>query len=91
MEKMRRAAADLTGRDCEILAELVRAAKTAAASINADDYETLAGYRVYRGNLHRYYGMVSGMVEDILQEKKDAEYWQEVAGLEPGDFGEIQF
>jgi hypothetical protein len=66
MEKMRLAAAELTGHDCELLAELVHAAKAAAASIDPND-ETLVGHKVHRGHVYWYYRMVSGMVEEILQ------------------------
>jgi len=52
MEKMR-LAAELSDRECELLAKLWRAALV-AASIDSEDFETLAGYRVYSGNLHWY-------------------------------------
>ena len=67
MEKMRLAAAALNARECELLARIWRAALAAAASIDADDLETIAGYGVYSANLHRYYGLVSAMVEQIQQ------------------------
>ncbi len=66
MEKMRLAAAKLTDWDRELLAELVRAAKAAAASIDPDD-ATPAGRGVYLGYFHHYYKMVSDMVEYTLQ------------------------
>ncbi len=68
MKKMYLAVAQLVGRDRELLSEFSRAAMTAVASIDPDDYETLAGFGVYSANLHDYYGTVSGMIEDILQE-----------------------
>src|SRR5215218_498665 len=72
MDKMRLAATQITSRDRELLAKLWRSALAAAASIDPDD-ETPAGFRVVRGDLHRYYRMASGMVEKILQEKEFAE------------------
>src|ERR671911_10859 len=51
LEEMRLTDAGLTEREREPLAKLWRAA-LAAASIDPDDFETLAGYRVCRGNLH---------------------------------------
>ncbi len=67
LQKMRLAAAELTVRDRDLLAELVDAGKAAASSIDPDD-ETLAGYKVRRGDVHWYYGMAYGMVEEILQD-----------------------
>ena len=67
MTKMRLAAAELTDRDRELLAELVRASKAVAASIDPND-ETPAGYGVRRGDVHYYHSMASSMVEEILQE-----------------------
>ena len=95
MKKMHLAAAELTGRDREHLSELWRAALAAAASLDPDDFETLAGYRVYSGDLHRYYRMVSGMIEDILHkvaaekvrdlEEKLAEWKAETRQAEPSE------
>ena len=90
-EKMRLAAARLTEREHKLLAKLWRVALAAAASIDPDDYETLAGYRVYRGDLHWYYRMFSGMVEGTLQEKKIAEDRKKSAELEPEDPEDIPF
>ncbi len=67
LQKMRLAAAELTVRDRGLLAELVCAGKAAASSIDPDD-ETLAGHKVRRGDVHWYYGMAYGMVEEILQD-----------------------
>jgi hypothetical protein len=91
MEKMRLATTALTDRECELLAKLWRAALAAAASIDADDFETLAGYRVYEGNLHWYYRMASGMLEEILEEKKLAELRKESAQREPVDPSDLPF
>jgi hypothetical protein len=95
LEKMRLAAAKLTEREHKLLANLWRAALAAAASIDSEDFETLAGYRVYRGDLHRYYRMLSGMVEDILEEKmsekREAELQKELAEQEPEDFSDLPF
>jgi hypothetical protein len=91
MEKMRLAAAKLSNRECELLAKLWRAALAAAAFIDSEDFETLAGYRVYSGNLHWYYRMLSGMVEKILEEKRLAELQKEHAEWEPEDISDIPF
>lgn len=73
MNKMRIAAAEFTSRDREVLAELVRAAMAAAASIDHYDYETLAGHKVYRADLHWYYRTLFGMIDVALQEKENIE------------------
>jgi hypothetical protein len=91
MEKMRVAAAELSGHECELLAKLWRAALAAAASIDSEDFETLAGYRVYSGDLHWYYRMLSGIVEKILEEKRLAELQKEHAEREPEDISDIPF
>jgi alkylhydroperoxidase family enzyme len=91
MEKMRLAAAKLSDRECELLGKVWRAALAAAASIDSEDFETLAGHRVYSGNLHRYYRMLSGMVEKILEEKRLAEIQKEHAESEPEDISDIPF
>ena len=90
MQKMHLASAEFTGRDFEMLAELVRGAMAAAASLDQYDYETLAGYRVYRVNLHWYYRMLFGMVDEILQEIKIAEL-QEIVASEPVDDSDPPF
>jgi hypothetical protein len=91
MEKMRLAAAELTEREHELLTRLWRAALVAAASIDPNDFETLAGYRVYRGNLHYYWRMFSDMVEKTLQEKYLAELRREGAEREPIDLANPPF
>jgi hypothetical protein len=63
----------------------------AAASVDADDYESLAGYRVYSGDLHYYYTMVSSMVERTLQAKKHDEFRKELAEQELVDDSEVPF
>ena len=83
MDKMRLAAVELTAGENKILARVWRAALAAAASIDSEDFETLAGYRVYSGNLHWYYRMVSNMVERILQERRIAEENSRIAGWDP--------
>jgi hypothetical protein len=70
MEKMRLVANELTDRECEPLAKLWRAALAAAASVDPEDFETYAGYRVYRGDLHWFYRMLSGMIERTLQDRR---------------------
>ena len=91
MEEMRLAAVRLTERDQKLLAKLWRAALAAAASIDSDDFETLAGHRVYRGDIHSYLRMVSGMVERVLEEKKLAEFRKKSAELEPEDPEDVPF
>ena len=68
MEKMLRAADELTGRDRDLLAKLARAALTAAASIDPANEDKHLTHGVYVGDLHRYYRMLSNMVEAILLE-----------------------
>jgi hypothetical protein len=95
LEKMRLAAAELTDREHELLSKLWRAALAAAASIDSEDFATLAGYCVYRGNLHRYYRMLSEMIEYVLQEKMrekwEAERQKKLAEREPEDSSDIPF
>jgi hypothetical protein len=89
MAEMRRAAAELTDRESGLLWKLWRAALASAASIDPDD-ETPAGHRVYRGDVHHYYRMVSDMVERTLLGKR----WEEdrrAAEREPRDFDELPF
>jgi len=91
MEKMRLAATKLTNRDPELLAQLWRAALAAAASIDADNFESPAGRRVYSGDLHWFYRMASSMVEKILQEMRYAGYRKEIAEREPVDLPDPPF
>ena len=91
IEKMGLAAAKLTDREHQRLARIWRAALAAAGSVDADDYESLAGYRVYSGDLHYYYRMVSGMVERTLQAKKHDEFRKELAEQESVDDPEVPF
>src|SRR3712207_4573823 len=91
MEKMRLAAAKLTDREHQLLAKIWRAALAAAASIDADDYESLAGYKAYSGDLHHYYRMLSSMIEKTLQAKKVDEHRLGLAEREPIDDWEVQF
>jgi len=70
MEQMRAAAAKLTDREQELLRKIWQAALAAAAACNSADFETLIGHRVYLGDLHRYFRMLSRMVEKTLQERK---------------------
>lgn len=93
MEKMRLAATEITGRDLELLARLWRLVLAAAASIDPHD-QTPAGHRVTLGDDHRYYRMLSGMVEevveDVVQEKRDAERREWIA-QEELDLDDIPF
>jgi hypothetical protein len=66
MERMRLAATRITQQDCETLAEIVQAGLLAALTIAPDD-KTLVGHKVDRGDLHWYYRMSSGMVDEVLQ------------------------
>ena len=95
MDRIRLAAAGLTNREHKLLAKLWHLALAAAASVDANDYETLTGHRVYRGNLHSYYRMLSGMVEEILgeilSERKEAEFQKQLAERESDDFWDIPF
>jgi hypothetical protein len=91
VEKMSLAAAKLTDSEHQLLAKIWRAALAAAASVDADDYESLAGYRVYSGDLHYYYRMVSSMVERTLQAKKHDEFRKELAEQESADDSEVPF
>jgi hypothetical protein len=91
MGNMRLAAAELTDHDCERLARIWRSALAAAASVDPYDYETLVAWRAYRGDLHRYYRMLSGMVEEVEREKRYAEFRKELAEREPMDDENIPF
>ena len=68
MEKLRHAAAKLVGQDREILSKIVDATKAAAASIDEGD-KTPAGYKIDRGDVHRYYKMVSGMLGESISDE----------------------
>jgi hypothetical protein len=91
LEKMRLAAAELTDHDHQLLATIWRAALAAAASVDADDLETLAGYRVYSGDLHYCYRMISRMIERTLQDKKVDEAQKKIAKREPVDDSDLPF
>jgi hypothetical protein len=91
IEKMRLAAAKLTDREHQLLAKIWRAALAAAASVDADDYESLAGYKVCSGDLHYYYRMVSSMIEKTLQAKKVDEHRRGLAEREPIEDSEVPF
>lgn len=92
MDKMRLAATELTDRDQELLARLWRAALAAAASIDPYDRTPVAYYKADQEDFHWFYRTLSGMVEEILQEKKIAEQ-REIAMREPDpeDFEDIPF
>jgi hypothetical protein len=95
MEKMRLAAAELPDSEHGLLAKVWRAALAAAASIDPDDYETIAGYKVCSGDPHWFYRMQSGMVEETLSEKTrvkmEAERQKALAEREPEDLSDIPF
>ncbi len=67
--KMSAVATALTDRDQEILTQIVRAARAAADSLDPEDYETVAGFRVHPGNLHDWYTLTADMVEHTLEEE----------------------
>ncbi len=86
---MRRAAAELTDRECKLLAKLSRAALASSLSIDPDD-ETPAGFRIVRGDDHYFFEMVSDMVEDTLR-GKGMEESRKAVEREPEDYSEISF
>ena len=57
----------LTAHDREVLVEVAQAAKAASFSLDKDDFETPAGFRICVANLHRYYAMISEMVEQAVK------------------------
>lgn len=63
----------LTARDREVLAEVAQAAKTASDSLDKDDRETPAGFRICVANLHYYYALISEMVGKAL---KPTDRWE---------------
>jgi hypothetical protein len=73
MQKMRLEATRLTDRDRELLAEIVRAGKAAASSIDPND-KTPAGYKVCRRDVRWHHEMISSMVDEVLQDAR----WVEV-------------
>jgi hypothetical protein len=77
MLKMRRAVDELTEQEHKILVQVWCAALAAASSIDPEDFETLAGHKVYRANLHGYYRTASGLIEMILREKRSAQKYAE--------------
>jgi hypothetical protein len=91
VEKMRLAAAKITDSEYQLLAKIWRAALAAAASVDANDYESLAGYKVSSGDLHYYYRVVSSMIEDTLRAKKHDELRKELAEQGPVDDSELPF
>ncbi len=72
-EKMCIAAAGLTDREHKVLARIRRAALDAASSLDSEDFETPAGFRVHPGDVHQYYRMLSDMVKYALQNKRRPE------------------
>ena len=80
-EEMRLAAAELTTRDRELLTEIVRAAQAASASLDPDDFHTIAGYNVYVGDLHLWYKVKSAMIEEILREGAVADNLQDPSDI----------
>ena len=90
-------AADLTDHDCRRLARIWCAALAAAASVDPYDHETLVQHRVYRADLHGFYRMWSGLVEDVLESKKEADRQQEadrqneLAESEPPNYEDVPF
>jgi len=64
-KKLCSAAAKVTDKDRELLAEVARANKAASDSIDPDVF-TYLGYRVIRNCNHGYYNLVSGWIEEAL-------------------------
>lgn len=95
IDRMHHAAAMITDREHKVLVEVWRAALTAAASVDPEDFETLVGRRAYAADLHGYYRMLSSMVETVLQEKRSAElekaFLEELAEREAMDEEELPF
>ena len=92
MRAMRRTAAELIEHDCEGLTKIWRSALAAAASVDARDYETVVGYRVYPADLYGYYKMFSRLVEDVEWETRWAEFRKkELAEQEPTDTDDLPF
>ena len=89
--RMREAVGEMTDLEHQLLAKFWRSALAAAASIDSEDFETLAGYRVYSGDLHWYYRMCSGMVEEVLQGRKETERQEQVAERDLEDLSDIPF
>jgi len=85
MKVMRRAAAELTASDCDGLTKIWLSALAAAVSIDPYDVETLVKVRTYRAQLHRYYRMLSDIVEDFEWEKRSAENRKKLSKQEPAD------
>ncbi len=57
----------LTEHDREVLAEVAQAARVASDSLDKDDFETPAGFRICIADLHHYYAMISETVEQALK------------------------
>src|SRR5215208_3429923 len=57
----------LTEHDREFLAEVVQAGRVASDSLDKDDRETPAGFRICIADLHHFYTMVCEMVEKALR------------------------
>jgi hypothetical protein len=68
MEQMLHVAMELTDRDRDLLMKLSRAALAAAVSMNPEDEDEHLVNGVHVGDLHRYYRMISNMVEHVLLE-----------------------
>ncbi len=95
LEKMRTAAKEITDREAEVLKQIWLAGLSAGASVDPDDYETLIGYRIYRGDQHRFYRLSSDMIEKVLEERneaaRDAERQRKCAEQGPIDYSDVPF
>ena len=80
MEDMVRLAGELGDQEREFSAEVGCAATAAAAALDPEDKRP-AGYRVCIGDVHRYFDMVSGMIEEALEPKTDREREEVRVGL----------
>jgi hypothetical protein len=84
MEEMRRAAAELAEDDFVGLAKIWRSALAAAASVDPYDFETLAGHRVYAGDLHRCYRLLSSRLEEVRDAERKKRF-EELRKQEPAE------
>jgi hypothetical protein len=80
MEDMVRLAGELGDQEREFIAEVGRAATAAAAALDPEDKRP-AGHKVCMGDVHRFYDMVSGMIEEALEPKTDREREEARRGL----------
>ena len=88
MEKLSAVAAQLTGRDRELLMEFTRRVLVASASVDLFDGKTLVGRGVYIRSVHYFYRMVGDMIERTLHKEFEREW---LAKQEPRDISDAPF